>query len=274
MNKLVAAAVAALVLCAPVLAASVVQGGSEQSGYVYSPVTLPGAKLGTKYDVTMTARYPAINGGGYASLTTQMTLTTSSEAAPGILFRSGSVPGGGGSSLELVGTPTAPGAFHFATCVVLSDGSCVLKQWTLVVAGETKPEIPRSEAKQLEEAVDGAIAEERTASAEIGNDANKDDAARARLYLGYKTLADVLSKLGEYALPSAHNPESAIGSAKSADAGAYDVMGGNKTGLKGDQAKSDFAYSKELQTKALNFIAQGIAAKKTASADLSFLAGS
>jgi len=39
-------------------------------------------------------------------------------------------------------------------------------------------------------------------------------------------------------------------------------------GLKGKQAASDFSYSKELQTKALNFIARGIAAKKTASADL------
>jgi len=38
--------------------------------------------------------------------------------------------------------------------------------------------------------------------------------------------------------------------------------------LKGKQAASDFSYSKELQTKTLNFIARGIAAKKRASADL------
>ena len=256
----------ALVLCA---SASASLHSSEQD-IVYTPTTLPAGDVGTAYDVTMTAKYPASAGGGYASLGTATQITTSSEAAPGILFRAGKVPDG--SSLELIGTPTAPGTFHFTSAVVFSDGSGVTKQWTLVVTG--KAQIPPAEAKKLESDVDDEIAYEREAIGDIGNDADDDTAARRSVGNGSLRLANVVSTLEKYALPSGYklDPESAVQSAEDADGDAYDVMGGHKTGLKLAQATADFSHSKELQAKALNFIAQAIAAKKRASTDLSILA--
>ena len=254
MKRLLAAVGVALVLCAP---AGASHRGSEQD-IAYSPATLPAAKVGTKYDVTMTAKYPAINGGGYASLGTQMTLTTSSQAAPGILFRVGKVPGG--SSLILIGNPTAPGTFHFATCVVFSDGSCDLKQWTLVVNGKVKKPSWVAEAQDMRDDVEDSLTEEFHAVAML--QAEKYTKAKGDILGASVELSTSLDAGGS--LPDIVPP----GSAASAEAKtAVDEVNAAKkldlSALSKTKTADDETGDKEIAAKheAINLLDQATAAK-------------
>jgi hypothetical protein len=107
---------------------------ASADNFVYTPSSLPTGTVGMAYDVTLSV---TTADGQAMDLGTATTLTSSTQAAPGIFVKQVKV--NGHYALHLIGKPTKAGAFPFATCVIASDASCGPKSWTLVIGGAKEP---------------------------------------------------------------------------------------------------------------------------------------